>query len=83
MTGEENDFSVGDDYDGEIFKDGVDGNGEVLEGPIATVGHCYEEQGDRQPCFCQGAVVWAGGEREKRTFLRFVVREGRNRGDDS
>jgi hypothetical protein len=46
VGGEEEHFSVGDYDYGEVFEDGVDGDGEVLKRSVAGVGHSYEEEGD-------------------------------------
>jgi hypothetical protein len=76
VGGEEEHFSVGDYDYGEVFEDGVDGDGEVLERSVAGVGHSYEEEGDGQPCFLSGDWFGVGEKGAKCTFLGLVVREG-------
>lgn len=46
-------LSVCDQDDGQVLEDGVDGDGEELDGPGARVDHADQEEGDGEPCACQ------------------------------
>jgi len=46
---EPEDFAVGDQDNGEVLEDGVDGDGEELQGFGAGVDHADEEEGDGEP----------------------------------
>jgi hypothetical protein len=48
-------LSVSNEDDCQVFEDGVDGDGEELEGPGARVNHADEEEGDGEPCRCQSS----------------------------
>jgi hypothetical protein len=43
-------LTVGDQDDGQVLEDGVDGDGEVLQGLGRRVDHADEEEGDGEPC---------------------------------
>ena len=47
---EPEDLAVGDQDDGQVLEDGVDGDGEVFDCPGCCVDHGDEEEGDGEPC---------------------------------
>jgi hypothetical protein len=44
-------LAVGDQDDGQVLKDGVDGDGQEFQRPGAGVDHADEEERDGEPCF--------------------------------
>jgi hypothetical protein len=53
-------LSICDQDDCQVLEDGVDRDGEELEGPCARVDHADEEEGDGEPCVCQPASYFLG-----------------------
>ena len=43
------DFTVGDENNGQVLEDGVDGDGKVFEGPGRGIDHADEKEGDGEP----------------------------------
>jgi hypothetical protein len=59
-------LTVGDEDDGQVLEDGVDGDGEVLQGLGRGVDHADEKEGDGEPC---------GGSKSAAVLLREEIFE--------
>jgi hypothetical protein len=67
-------LTVGDQDDGQVLEDGVDGDGEVLQGLRRRVDHADEEEGDGEPCGGLESAVVLSREERFETYISLLRR---------
>jgi hypothetical protein len=65
-------LTVGDQDDGQVLENGVDGNGEVLQRLGRRVDHADEEKGDGEPCAGSELVLALSQQQGLETYISLL-----------
>jgi hypothetical protein len=69
---EPQDLTVGDQDDGQVLENGVNGDGEVLQGLGRRVDHADEEEGDGEPCGGSKSAVVLSQQQGLGTYISLL-----------